>query len=223
MHTIFLVRHGENPANLRHEFSCRHVDYSLTERGRLQAAQTAAFFAGRAIDQVWTSPLRRAYETAAPIANVLGLPLVVVDEFREIDVGELELEPPTPANWRFHDHIMAEWRAGRHEAIFPGGESYDMVLDRIQSGFRRILHSTPQQASVVVTHGGIVAATIRDICATGAVEMVNRVEQRNCAVTEIALALEGGLPRGHLASWAVCEHLAGAALAELSPSPGKLP
>jgi probable phosphoglycerate mutase len=33
MNTIYLVRHGENPANLTKEFSCRHVDYPLTEKG----------------------------------------------------------------------------------------------------------------------------------------------------------------------------------------------
>ncbi len=41
---IYLVRHGENVANLTKEFSHRKVDHSLTPKGRLQAKQTAAYF-----------------------------------------------------------------------------------------------------------------------------------------------------------------------------------
>ncbi len=41
---IYLVRHGENVANLTKEFSHRKVDHSLTPKGRLQAEQIAAYF-----------------------------------------------------------------------------------------------------------------------------------------------------------------------------------
>ena len=43
MNLVYLVRHGENPANLLKQFSYRKVDYPLTEKGVLQAEQTAAY------------------------------------------------------------------------------------------------------------------------------------------------------------------------------------
>ncbi len=90
MNLVYLLRHGENTANLTKEFSCRKIDYSLTPRGILQAQQTAAFFQSQAIDAIYASPLKRAAETAAIIADALALPVTTIEELREIDVGPLE-------------------------------------------------------------------------------------------------------------------------------------
>ena len=49
MTTLYLVRHAENQANLTKEFSHRLVDDALRPKGRLQAEQTAAFFADRQV------------------------------------------------------------------------------------------------------------------------------------------------------------------------------
>jgi broad specificity phosphatase PhoE len=48
MTTLYLVRHGENLANITKEFSYRAVDYPLTPKGILQAEQTAEYFAAKA-------------------------------------------------------------------------------------------------------------------------------------------------------------------------------
>ncbi|MCB0198167.1 MAG: histidine phosphatase family protein, partial [Anaerolineae bacterium] len=68
-HNFYLVRHGENPANITKEFSYRDVDYSLTPKGVLQAQQTAAHFRNVPVDAVVASPLKRTRETAAIIAD----------------------------------------------------------------------------------------------------------------------------------------------------------
>ena len=57
---LYLIRHGENLANLTKEFSYRKVDYSLTPKGKLQAEQTARTLQDRGIAAVYSSPLRRA-------------------------------------------------------------------------------------------------------------------------------------------------------------------
>ena len=79
VNTLYLVRHGENLANLTREFSYRKVDYPLTERGVRQAEQTAAHFAslgarpgGRPIDAIFSSPLKRALQTAEIIGAATG-------------------------------------------------------------------------------------------------------------------------------------------------------
>ncbi|MCB0162068.1 MAG: histidine phosphatase family protein, partial [Caldilineaceae bacterium] len=84
-HNFYLVRHGENPANLTKEFSYRDVDYSLTPKGVLQAQQTAAYFRNVPVDAVVASPLKRTRETAAIIADALGLPVEVMEDFREVN------------------------------------------------------------------------------------------------------------------------------------------
>jgi len=57
---LYLVRHGENLANLTKEFSYRQVDYSLTPKRVLQAQQTAACFTDKNIHEIYASPLKRA-------------------------------------------------------------------------------------------------------------------------------------------------------------------
>src|SRR6478672_925857 len=97
--TVYIVRHGENPANINREFSYRLVDYSLTPKGVRQAEDTARFFRDKQIDAIYSSPLKRAVETAEIIAAPLGLPVALIEEFREINVGTLEEQPPTDENW----------------------------------------------------------------------------------------------------------------------------
>ena len=60
MNTLYLVRHGENRANLTKQFSYKTVDYPLTPKGVLQAQQTAEFFQDKQIDEIYASPLKRA-------------------------------------------------------------------------------------------------------------------------------------------------------------------
>ena len=86
---LYLVRHGENPANVTKRFSFRAVDEGLTGKGILQAQQTADFFRSLAHSRegwlgqmVVASPLKRAIETATIIANELELGVSVKEAFR---------------------------------------------------------------------------------------------------------------------------------------------
>ena len=122
--TLYMVRHGENPANITKEFSYRHIDYSLTAKGVLQAEQTAAFFQSIPLDAIYASPLKRASETAEIIARTHNLPVTLLEEFREVNVGDMEQRPPTEENWREHDRIMGQWFKGNLTVAFPGGENF---------------------------------------------------------------------------------------------------
>src|SRR5579872_6100860 len=93
--TLYLVRHGENLANITKEFSYKLVDYPLTPKGVLQAEQTAAFFLNTIpLMAAFASPLKRARETAEIIARAQNLSVTVLEEFREVNVGDMEQRPP---------------------------------------------------------------------------------------------------------------------------------
>nr|BFE85606.1 histidine phosphatase family protein [Planobispora longispora] len=83
---VHLLRHGEvhNPANVLYG---RLPDYHLSENGRRMAETVAASIAGRDVVALFSSPLERAQETAAPIAKTFGLD-VTVDE-RLIEAGNV--------------------------------------------------------------------------------------------------------------------------------------
>lgn len=211
VNTVFFIRHGENPANLTREFSYRRVDYPLTERGVRQAEQTAAYFAAggadRRVDAIFSSPLKRALQTAEIIARATGHTVEVVEAFREINCGDLEGQPPTPEAWALHDDILARWEAGQHDIAFPGGEDYHTLLARARAGLEQVTRGREDQNIVIVTHGGIVTATLKSLCHALDLEAIRAVPKRNCAITEIALhGTEQGL-RGMLRRWASADHL----------------
>src|SRR5450432_900586 len=153
MNTIYLVRHAENVANLTKEFSHKLVDYSLTAKGILQAQQTAEYFRDKYIDEIYSSPLKRARETAAIIAEEDHLPVTIVEQFREVNVGSLEGRPPNAENWALHERILQDWKTGKHETTFPDGENYTQLLARMRSGLREISANKHNQRIVVVAHG----------------------------------------------------------------------
>jgi probable phosphoglycerate mutase len=213
MNTLYLIRHGENPANITREFSHRLIDYSLTPKGILQAHQTGAYFKSRQIDAIYCSPLKRAIETAEIIGQAIGVQPVIMEEFREVNVGALELLGGSPENWTLHDSIIRAWFEGQPERMFPEGENYHMLLERMRSGVRQILHEQDGKRSIIVGHGGIFTFTLKDICREVDLMMLITKYGHNCSITEIEMhAMEDGF-EGVLKSWAASDHLSGEAAA----------
>ena len=214
---LYLLRHGENPANLSKEFSSRLVDHPLTEKGVLQAEQTADYFAGKKLHAVYSSPLKRATQTAGIIAGRLGLEVVVTEAFREIDVGSLEGRPATAADWAFHEQVMNDWADGRHEVAFPGGDNYGDLWARTQRGLMEATAGRSGQNILVVGHGGIFTIMLKDLCPDIDVAWLRTTHWDNCAFAEIELRRDqGDRLEGRLLSWNNHDHLHGAA-AELVP------
>jgi broad specificity phosphatase PhoE len=218
---LYLVRHGENLANLTKEFSYRKVDYSLTPKGELHAAQTADLLADKGIAAIYSSPLRRAYETAAALAARLGQEVVVLEQFRELNVGDLEGQPPTPEAWTAHNEVLRAWRRGELDTAFPGGENFWSVWTRVSDGYRQIVATYPHDAVAIFAHGGVFATTIKALCPDADLAVLLKQENRNCSITEVAVRLEGDTLHGELLEWAACGHLSGAAAEFVSGTPSK--
>jgi len=218
MNRLFLVRHGENLANLTKELSSRRVDYSLTAKGVLQAEQTAGHLlaadeAGRAgygIRAVYSSPLKRARETAEIIASHLGLSVVVMDNFREIDVGDMELQPPSLELWAVHNRIIEGWFRGQVDRAFPNGDNYITLCSRMRAGIEQIIAGKDGQSLIVVGHGGIFTVTLPDLC-RGVDLSYLRTENHNCSISEIEMEWRDGQLEGRLITWASYAHLHGSA------------
>lgn len=218
MNRLYLIRHGENLANLTLEFSHRKVDYSLTPKGVLQARQTAEFFRQKAIDGIYSSPLKRALETAQIIAAPLNLPVVPLEAFREVNVGDLEGQKPTLALWKRHNAIVDGWRSGHPEIGFPNGEDYPTLIARTRAGYEQILSGRDGCSFIIVGHGGIFSFAFHDLC-TSVDWSANKGGIPNCSISEI----DAGMIRGELVmrllSYASVSHLSGEAAQLVSGGP----
>src|SRR5215510_9095454 len=110
MPLLYFIRHAENPANVDCVMSYKVVDHPLNERGEQQAAALGRWFLDRALAAVYTSPLRRARQTAEEVAGATGAPVIVREELRELDVGDLDGRGDAES-WAIHDGVIARWRA----------------------------------------------------------------------------------------------------------------
>src|SRR5580698_6223785 len=87
---LWLVRHGESTWNVAGLAQGHNDEAELTERGLRQAAEAAAQFGYRPVRAIYASDLRRARQTAAAFAVVLGLPVFEDARLRERSLGVLE-------------------------------------------------------------------------------------------------------------------------------------
>jgi probable phosphomutase (TIGR03848 family) len=90
MPTILLIRHGENPYTKQQRLAGRLPDAHLNEQGRAQAAALAEALKDVPLKAIYSSPLERAVETAAPLAKEHGLRVVKRPGLIETDLGTWE-------------------------------------------------------------------------------------------------------------------------------------
>ena len=157
---LVLVRHAEPEESAAGRCYGR-LDVALSDQGRRQAEELAALLSPLPPAAVYSSPLRRALETAAPIAAARGLSPIVHDGLRELDFGEVE-------GMRFEDiaverpALFRSWMDAPAEVSFPGGESLPELRDRALAAASEIRLGHEGETVAVVAHGGVVRVVLGD-------------------------------------------------------------
>lgn len=148
MATLVLIRHAlTDPTGTA--LSGRAPGIPLNSRGCQQAERLAAQLAQSRIRQVFSSPLERARETAAPLAKRLAVALTVSEALTDIDFGEwtgralAELEPLE--SWR-------RWNQCRSCVRVPNGEMILEVQARMMGELDRLCRQFPDEQLAVVSH-----------------------------------------------------------------------
>lgn len=147
---LILVRHGESSWNEEGRVQ-GFYDAELSERGRQQAEHIAQALSPKKIAAVYSSPLKRALDTARAIAQAHLLEVHTDPDLKEIDLGELEGLTIDELRSQ-HSEFLREWREGRGSFRMPGGESLNELQERAWRAIRRIVPSHTQGAVVVVSH-----------------------------------------------------------------------
>jgi broad specificity phosphatase PhoE/ribonuclease HI len=147
--TMLLLRHGQTALSVEKRFS-GIGDPALTEAGRAQAAAAAVRLSRSDATAVASSPLRRARETAALVAEALGLDVVVEPDLRETDFGDWEGYTFAEVKQKWPRELDA-WLADPAVAP-PFGESFADTAVRVRKARDRLLASYGGQQLVVVSH-----------------------------------------------------------------------
>jgi broad specificity phosphatase PhoE len=145
----------------------------LTTAGREDAAAAARDLAGSGADLILASDLRRAVETALPIAARLGVPIRLEPRLRERLLGTAEGRPADQVDPG--DLGVTGGHVTDPNARPPGGESVRQLYDRVTGLLRDLLRgdllgSTPPRL-ILVTHGGPIRVAGACLAGLGAAEM----------------------------------------------------
>lgn len=157
----YLVRHGESVYNVESRVQGQ-ADVSLSDLGRLQADALAAWARSLSsdvtIDEIWSSPLARARETAAAMAVALGLPLQIEAGLAELHAGIFQGHLWADLEAAFPEEV-ARWRSGDADYAIPGGESRAGLAARGRAALEK-LAERPARHMIVVAHGGVLTAAL---------------------------------------------------------------
>jgi 2,3-bisphosphoglycerate-dependent phosphoglycerate mutase len=160
--TLLLARHGESapvrdgePVPLLGGSS----NPALDPVGVEQAERLAERLAGDPISAIYVTPLRRTAETAAPLAQRLGLEPRVEEDLREVNLGEWEgglfrkhVRELHPIAVRVHDE--QRWD------VIPGAEPGERFAARVRAGLERIAAAHAGETVLVVSHGGTIGQAL---------------------------------------------------------------
>jgi probable phosphoglycerate mutase len=153
---LLLVRHGEP---VRIVEADGPADPPLQPRGHEQAQRLAEWLVPERLDAVWSSPMRRAVETADPIAAAHGLEVVIDDELAEFDREATSYIP--------YEELKAT-RDERFLAMVEGRlEDYEVDPATFQAGvvgaMERVVAANPGKVVAVVCHGGVINAYLAHV------------------------------------------------------------
>jgi phosphoserine phosphatase len=154
----WLVRHGESTWNSVGRFQ-GGLDASLSLRGHAQAAALAAELTRIRFDALYTSPLRRARDTAAACRPALGLEPVVVDGLREVGLGAWEGLTLETVQARDGERYR-RWLAAPLDHPPPGGEPMAGLATRVRATLDGLCRRHAEGRVLVVSHGGAISSAL---------------------------------------------------------------
>ena len=189
---VLLVRHGRTPSTGA-ILPGRAPGLDLAPEGVAQAEAAAA----RMVEvpnlaAVYTSPLERARQTAAPIAKTSGLKVKVERGLVECDFGEwtgAELKKLSKLpEWT----TVQRWPSGFR---FPGGESFAEMHSRVNTAVGRLAANHVGSAIVLVSHADPIKAVVASALGTH-LDLFQRIVISPCSITAISYGPSGPVVLG---------------------------
>lgn len=192
--TLLLARHGQSDWHHDNRYAGADSDIDLTETGRAQALALAAFARVTQPQAVISSPVRRALETAYPVAAALGMSLEVVEDLREVAFGLAEGRTAAELDDLDPD-IMQRFRHDPVAHPFPGAEPPDVAAKRAADALRAVADRHRGLTVLVVAHNTVLRLAIcalLDLPIGRYRQLFPRLD--NAAITELRLPTHPGGP-----------------------------
>ncbi len=151
MTTLILIRHGESKANEQGIFA-GHLDVELTETGKRQANLTAEYIEKNfAVDKLYASDLKRAFDTGKSVADRLGKQITPTKELREISAGDWDGTRFDTLKTEYKD-AYSVWLTDIGNAVCTNGESVRGLAKRVLNILTKIAEENEGKTVVCATH-----------------------------------------------------------------------
>ncbi len=156
---LYVFRHGETDLNKEGRFQGQSNNPPLNADGLAQAKVLAAQFADIELDVIYTSPLERAYQTGAAVAQSKKVPLIVDERLIEGNFGIAEGMLKTDIQTQLTKEYK-RWRDFKDmDYAFDGGESKRQILNRVLD-FIVFLQNEPYQNIGISAHSAVIRSLL---------------------------------------------------------------
>ena len=181
---LLLIRHAEVEERYHRVFGGR-IDMNLSPRGKRMARTLAAYLAGKTIDAIYASPMKRVQQTLAPTLRRGRPEQTMMPGLREIDFGDW-----TGLGWQavsdrfgFFSH---QWLEQIEHHGVPNGENGRVFRDRVEPCIRQIIAAHPGQNVAVFCHGGVIRMLLA-ILLKLPLPKTNHFDIEYASITQVAL------------------------------------
>ena len=184
MRRLLLARHGQSVSNAVRRFKGAQ-DVALSPLGIRQAEALGLAVGRRPIAHVYASPLERARSTASIVVAEHGMPLTLVDDLRELSLGDWEGRTVEEVRALPGDPYGC-WVRDPVGGCPPNGEPLDRVQARVVEAVEAIAAAHPVGEDVlVVCHGGVISAYLAH-CFGLPLSSIWRVSVANCSLSAVS-------------------------------------
>ena len=153
MTRVWLIRHGEPAAEARHR-CYGSLDVGLSKKGQEQMEHVAEYLRSEPIACIYSSPRSRAQQGARTLAFSVSQPVEIIEDLREIEFGDFEGLSYDEIAVRYPD-LYRKWMERPTEVLFPNGESFPEMRNRVLKAFEDIRRKHDGQTIAIVSHGGV--------------------------------------------------------------------
>ena len=181
--TLLLLRHGESEGNATGRIQ-GWSDHGLTELGRQQAEASGRRLADTGAVALYSSPLRRALDTATIVAAHTGHEVIELPDLREYRFGEAQgmLWEEAQARFGFGGR---DWGSGG----VPGEEGTTAFRDRTYQQIEELAQRHATDVAIAVVHGGVVGGLVSRLMGLGDGDYA-QIYSTNCGVTTLRRGMD---------------------------------
>ena len=185
---ILLIRHGENDYTKTGRLAGWTDGVGLNDTGQAQATRLAERLADAPIKAIYSSPLQRCQETAAPLAAAKHLPITIEDGIGEVRYGKWQGQSLSTLR---QDKLWWVVQNRPSAMVFPNGEAMRDTQNRAVAAIERLAAAHPHDMIAVFSHSDVIKMILAHYLGTP-LDLFQRIAINTASVS--AIQVSNGMP-----------------------------